>query len=90
MLVSRNINCVLTLLFLEVGWCQNLQPCCLWVLACCLQLTLVEAVGHPGAQGLTYLHSKGTDARVKSVSHWVVADLANPRWVQLVAGALSN
>lgn len=44
-----------------------------------LQLVLVSAVQHPGAQNLTYLHSKGTEARVKPVTHWVVADLSNPK-----------
>lgn len=44
-----------------------------------LQLVLLDAAKHPGAQGLTYLHSKGTEARVKPVTHWVVTDLANPK-----------
>lgn len=46
---------------------------------CLVQLVLVDAVKHPGAQALTYLHSKGTEARVKPASHWVVTDLNNPR-----------
>ena len=52
-----------------------------WSDAVCslLQLVLVSAAQHPGAQNLTYLHSKGTEARVKPVTHWVVTDLSNPK-----------
>lgn len=43
------------------------------------QLVLVDAVQTPAAKGLTYLHPKGTENRVKPASHWVIADLSNPR-----------
>jgi hypothetical protein len=54
-------------------------PC--GVLFCVLQLVLVAAAQHPGAQALTYLHSKGTEARVKAATHWVVTDLSTPRYL---------
>jgi hypothetical protein len=52
------------------------------------QLSLVKAASHPGFAHIPYLHTPKSVAKVKAVTHLVVADLAQPRGRSLLAAAL--
>eukprot|EP00878_Enallax_costatus_P030698 GHUV01033475.1.p1 GENE.GHUV01033475.1~~GHUV01033475.1.p1 ORF type:complete len:1023 (+),score=330.57 GHUV01033475.1:219-3287(+) len=51
-------------------------------------MVLADAFKHPAVANLTYLHTKTTASRVKPVTHWVIADLSNPRGRNLASAAV--
>ena len=62
---------------------SSLLRVCVW-----LQVPLMQAGRQAAAQQLPYLHAPGTEKKLKTTSHWVVADLATPQGRTLAVEAV--